>query len=80
MSKQILSGIPTFTGEVMKVELNPGVTPSFDREFSVKVRKKKAFLAPAIKPNNPIIIKLEASAPTFDEQFAVTIQKINGGN
>jgi hypothetical protein len=76
MAQNELSGIPTFSGDVVKMKLNPGVTPTFNEEFQVKVFKVEPSQIPSLKDENVKITKVQPKKPTFDEKADIRINSI----
>lgn len=76
MAQHQISGIPTFSGDVVKMKLNPGVTPAFDERFRVKVFKVKPSQIPCLKDEDVKVIKVQPEKSTFDEKADIRIHNI----
>jgi hypothetical protein len=73
---QMLDGMPTFSGDVTKIQLDFGIAPTlldlgivstFDAAFVVKVRKVNPSLTPSLAT------EVQSETPTFDEKAIVQV-------
>lgn len=76
MSQHQISGIPTFSGDVFKVKLNPGVSPTFDEGGQVKVIKLEPSQIPCLKDEDVKVIKVQSDKSTVDEKADIRIHNI----
>jgi hypothetical protein len=80
MEPRTRSGIPTFSGDVIKGKLELGVAPAFDESFPVKVRKVQPFPVPELKNDEVHKVKIKPEESAFNDKIEVRIHKIRGGN
>lgn len=76
MAQHEIFGVPTFSGDVFKVKLDPAVAPSFDEAFPVKIRKVQLIAVPCLKNDEVRVTKVQSGKSTFNEQADVRIYNV----